>query len=69
LAWVPLHGPKKPVGYAGATAQLALAITRSFWLRFGVNAGASVPEVRMLFAGKEVASFGLPLIEDFFSWK
>jgi len=54
-AFYDIHTDRGTVGYAGATAQLALALTRSFWLRFGVNAGTSLPEVKMLFAGKEVA--------------
>jgi len=66
-AYYEVRTDRGAVGYVGATAQLALALTRSFWLRFGVNAGASLPEVRMLFAGKEVASFGMPLIEGFFN--
>lgn len=52
-------------GYAGITAQLALALSRRVWLRAGVNLGGSIPTTRILFADEVVATFGLPLVEGY----
>jgi hypothetical protein len=53
------------VAYLGGAAQLGIAVARSFWLRLGARVGALLPEVRVEFAGDEVASFGQPLVEGF----
>ncbi len=53
------------VSYLGASAELGLALTDNFWLRPGIRAGVLLPEIRVFFAGKEVAGLGLPLLEGF----
>ncbi|MDD5309947.1 MAG: hypothetical protein PHU25_21730 [Deltaproteobacteria bacterium] len=53
------------VGYMGALLQLGLAFKNDVWLILGARAGALVPEVRVSFAGSDVASMGRPLVEGF----
>jgi hypothetical protein len=54
-------------GYTGATAQLALAVSRSVWLRLGATAGVALPRIRVMFADAVAASFGLPVLEGWFA--
>ncbi len=50
-------------GHAGATAQLALALSRSVWLRAGFVVGFALPRIRVLMPGGVGAVLGLPLLE------
>jgi hypothetical protein len=52
-------------GYAGVAAELGIALFGPVWLRVGGRVGLLLPEVRIMFAGKEVARFGTPMIEGF----
>lgn len=50
-------------GHLGGTAQLALALSRTVWLRLGTTVGVALPRIRILFADATVASFGMPVAE------
>ena len=52
-------------GYLGALARLALALSRSLWLRVGLRVGLSLPEVEIHLGGHKAARSGMPLVEGF----
>jgi hypothetical protein len=52
-------------GYAGGAGRLAIVLSRWFRLEVGASVGAVMPEVRVRFAGEDVARFGRPLVDAF----
>jgi hypothetical protein len=52
-------------GYAGGTGRLAVALGTWFRVEIGAAIGAVMPEVRVRFAGADVARFGRPMVDAF----
>ena len=53
------------VGYAGGSLQGVFVLIRNLWLRLGFTAGSSVPRVSVYSDGRQLETFGMPLLEGF----
>jgi hypothetical protein len=52
-------------GYAGGTGRFAVVLGKWIRVELGAAVGAVMPEVRVRFAGRDVAQFGRPMVDAF----